>query len=160
MIPIEPITEEMKDLSLKVQESLYASSPSHEDLDYLEVELVKFPEAIAEVMHHFQEGAYIREMRIAAGTALTGKIHSKRTFNIVAKGSMIITAFGETARIVSAGESFFSDPGSRRAGLALEDTVYMTVHITDETDHEKLEEELITKRENPMLDYNTRRIKL
>lgn len=44
---------------------------------------------------------------------------------------------------IEAPYTFVSEPGTKRAVLALEDTLWTTVHVTDETDLEKIEEYVI-----------------
>ena len=39
--------------------------------------------------------------------------------------------------------TFVSRPGTKRVGLAHADTVWVTIHATEETDLEKIEEEVI-----------------
>lgn len=130
----------------------------HEALDRLEVEIARMPEANTKLIHHFADGIYARELRLPAGTALTGKVHRTRHINIVSRGRILISAVGEESREVVAPACFVAEPGCRRAGFALEDTVWTTIHATHETDLEKLELQLIEPHDNPSLDYKTRRI--
>jgi hypothetical protein len=97
-------------------------------------------------------------LHIPAGTVLTGKPHRFRTLNILLKGRINVAASNEPSRIMSAPAIFVAEAGSRRAGLTLEDTIWINVHGTEETDVEKIEAEQIIPHTNPMLDYNTRRI--
>jgi hypothetical protein len=46
-----------------------------------------------------------------------------------------------------------SKPGIKRVGYAHEDTVWITVHPTDETDLDKLEENLIAKSFDEVLEF-------
>lgn len=108
----------------------------------LEAALRKLPQIEAPVFHHFSEGIYARELHIPKGATLTGKIHRKAHLNVLAKGKILVqTEHGMkhlTAPCVI--ESF---PGIKRAGHALEDTVWITFHATSETDLEKIEAEFI-----------------
>lgn len=94
------------------------------------------------VQHHFARGVYARELFIPKGTVLVGKIHKFSQINVVTRGEIsVLTDTG--IRRVRAGEVIVSGPGTKRAGYAHEDTVWLTIHGTHETDLERLEDELI-----------------
>lgn len=131
----------------------------HEALDRLEVEIARMPEAKTQLFHHFADGIYARELHLPAGTALTGKVHRTRHINIVSKGRILISAVGEESREIVAPACFVSESGTRRAGMAIEDTIWTTFHATTETDVGKIEQALVESHENPFLDYETRSIK-
>ena len=127
-------------------------------MDQLEVEIAKLPEVALHVEHLFAHKTYARVLHIPAGTVLTGKEHRHATINILLKGRIRISATNEEPRDMEAPAIFVSQPGCRRAGLAIEDTIWVNVHGTEETDLEKIEAEHIVPHVNPMLDYTTRRI--
>lgn len=104
------------------------------------------------VKHHFSHGVYARELTIPAGTMLIGKIHKHENLNIVLRGRIAIHCNGE-AREFEAGDVIVSPPGTQRAGYALEDTVWMTVHGTDETDLERIEDMFIAKSYDEYLSF-------
>jgi quercetin dioxygenase-like cupin family protein len=80
-------------------------------------------------------------MFIAAGVALTGKIHKYAHWNVVLKGRIrIITEKGMKEIVAPA--MFVSPPGTKRAGYALEDTEWVTIHPTEETDIETIEKQI------------------
>lgn len=100
------------------------------------------PETDFPLKHTFAKGIYSREMFIPKGSLIVGKIHKKECLNIVSQGSIyILTETGSL--LVEAPYSVVSPAGLRRVGYAIEDTVWTNVFSTDETDFEKLEEELI-----------------
>lgn len=94
------------------------------------------------VKHHFSRGVYARELFIPKGTVLVGKIHKYSQINIVSKGDISVLTEDGVKR-VKAGTTIVSGPGAKRAGYAHEDTIWTTIHGTDETDLDKLEDELI-----------------
>lgn len=108
----------------------------------LEEALRRLPPIDAPVFHHFSDGIYARELHIPKGATLTGKIHRKAHLNVLAKGEIrVLTEHGmKTLKAPCVIESF---PGIKRAGHALEDTVWITFHATHETDLEKIEAEFI-----------------
>ena len=93
-------------------------------------------------LHHFADGIYVRELHIPKGVTLTGKVHRKSTVNIITKGSILVVT-EEGKRLVTAPECFVSAPGCKKAGHALEDTIWLNIHRTDETDLERIEAEFI-----------------
>jgi len=131
----------------------------HEAMDRLECEIARTPEPETTLIHHFADGLYGRELHLPKGAILTGKTHRGRTLNIIPKGKILVSAVGEASRVIEAPACFVSEAGARRAGLALEDTIWINVHASEETDLVKLEAQLIEPHTNPMLDYETRRIK-
>ncbi len=111
-------------------------------LETLEAEMRKHPDAETEIIHRFAPGVYAREMRVPAGTFLTGKIHRYAHLNIMSAGD--VTIVNETGRErIKAPYAFISAPGTKRAFYMHEFTVWTTIHATDETDVEKLERDLV-----------------
>ena len=94
--------------------------------------------------HHFAKGLYAREIVIPAGCVLTGKVHSGEHLNIVSKGRIAVWT-EDGMREVSAPFTMVSRPGTKRVGLAIEETVWTTIHAnpTDDTDLALLEAKLI-----------------
>ena len=108
----------------------------------LERMMLADPQVEIEPTHYFADGIYAREIVIPAGTLLTGKIHRTRHLNIVSKGKIaVVTEDGQ--KIIEAPCTFVAEAGTKRVGLALEDTVWTTIHASQETDLDKLETELI-----------------
>lgn len=93
------------------------------------------------LVHHFIPGAYGRELHIPAGTILVGKIHRAPCFNFVNAGTItVLTEDG--IKTITAPAFFRSDAGVKRVGVAHTDTVWITMHPTNETDLERLEAEI------------------
>lgn len=104
------------------------------------------------VKHYFTEGAYAREMLIPAGTLIVGKIHKHAHLNFITKGKVaVVTEFGK--EIITAPTTMISKAGTKRVVLALEDTLWTTVHVTDETDLEKIEDHVIAKSYEELEQY-------
>lgn len=100
--------------------------------------------------HAFGPGYYARTIRIPAGTALIGKIHATEHIFMVTQGDITLYSPDGTERRVSAPFQMVCQPGSQRAGFAHAETVCTNIHITDETDLEKLEAALII---TPALEF-------
>jgi hypothetical protein len=103
-----------------------------------------------EPIHHFAKGIYAREIRIPAGTLLTGKIHKTQHLNVISAGYISVYCEGEPVRHVRAPFTFVAEPGTRRVGYAHEDTVWTTIHASEETDLVKLEAALILPNPAPV----------
>lgn len=112
-------------------------------------------EHLTTLKHAFLDGAYFRQITIPAGIALTGKIHTHETCNLVTKGKIaIVSEFDE--QIIEAPFMYISQPGAKKACYTLEETTIINGHITDETDLEKIERD-VTSDEYKPIDNNDER---
>lgn len=91
--------------------------------------------------HMFIPGSYARALTIPAGTLIVGKIHKEPCFNFVERGEITVLTEKGT-KTITAPAFFPSEAGVKRVGLAHTDTVWITVHVTPETDLEALEKAL------------------
>ena len=94
--------------------------------------------------HTFTDGAYARQMTIPAGALIIGKIHRHAHLNFVMQGRATVFTPDGLKEII-APVMFVSTPGTKRAVLAHETTVWVTVHVTEETDLAKIEDQIIAK---------------
>lgn len=89
-------------------------------------------------------GLYTRTIFIPKGVLLMGKIHKKPCVNIVLSGDISIAT--ETGEIRAQGGYMVTSPaGMQKVGLAHEDTVFVNVFRTNETDITKIEADLIAE---------------
>ena len=102
----------------------------------------EMPQQRMTTLHHFADGMYCRALLIPKGTLIVGKVHKREHFFIVARGRMQLTT-DEDVTEAEAGAVLIGKPGTKRAGLALEDSVCINVHRTDLTDLDAIEAELI-----------------
>lgn len=120
----------------------------------LQAELLKYPQVSFETSHYFADGMYLRWLPRQKGTLIIGKVHKKEHFYIVLSGCVQIEK-----EIYRAPFVMVSKPGTKRAVLALEDSICATVHRTNETDMEKIETELVEPDESsPYLPGNLLRL--
>lgn len=126
------------------------SSPSR--FDELEAALAALLPAELEIIHHHENGVYIRELRIPAGTILTGKKHRHSCLNIVTGDISVYNDAGQVAQRITGHAVFSSPAGTRRVGFAHLPTIWETVHPTNETDLDKIEAEFIEPHVNPLLE--------
>ncbi len=114
--------------------------------------LRKVPQVECPVTHHFSKGIYAREMFIPKGTILTGKIHKHQNLNIMSKGELTVLTEDGMKR-VRAPFTIVSPPGTKRIAYAHEDTVWTTIHATEETDLEKIEAFFVAQDEAEYLEF-------
>ena len=101
------------------------------------------------IEHTFAEGVYIRTMKAPAGTFVIGKRHKHQTVNIVTKGRALVSSGGnEPAKEIIAPATFVSEPFVKKMAFFIEDTEWINVHPTSETDIDKLEAECIITEES------------
>jgi hypothetical protein len=82
---------------------------------------------------------YARQMFIPQGTLIVGKIHRHQHLNFIIKGKVsVATEFGK--KFFEAPCGFLSEVGLKRAVIAEEDTVWMTVHMTKHNGEQYLDE--------------------
>lgn len=106
-------------------------------VERLEGFIEQMPQVECPVRWHFAPGIAAREMFIPAGTILTGAVHKTEHLNIISAGRILVTT-DEGPREIVAPHTMTSLPGTKRAGVAMEDTVWTTIHATDERDPDKL----------------------
>ncbi len=94
--------------------------------------------------HSFGDGCYIREIFMPAGELIVSKIHKKLHPFFVLKGHLsILTEDG--MQTIKAPYSGITKPGTKRILYMHEDTVFITVHVTDKTELREIEEDVIAK---------------
>jgi len=99
--------------------------------------------ASMDVRHHITDsGLYAREMIIPAGTIITGKIKKHEHISVISAGFVTEVTDAGLQRI-KAPYTMISKPGTKRVVWAHTDTVWTTIHASNETDLDKLEDELI-----------------
>ena len=86
------------------------------------------------VEHHFSPGLYLREIFMPAGTVVVGRVHKTEHFNILVKGACYIVHDDGSREELRAPRVFVSKPGVQKVLYIIEDMIWMTTHVTDETD--------------------------
>lgn len=94
------------------------------------------------VKHHFAPHVYARELFLPKDHVLVGKIHKHECLNIMVHGKIVV-ATEEGVKVLEGYNTFVSPPGTKRIGHVLEDTIWITIHPTEETELEKIEAEVI-----------------
>jgi hypothetical protein len=124
----------------------------------LQASMGDLPEVECPLSHVFAPGACARTIQIPAGTTVVGKIHKHRHLNILSQGIVSVITEGGGMEHLSGPIVIVSEPGTKRALYAHTDLVWTVVHVTDETDLEKLEKEVIAENysdyEQFLLEHN------
>lgn len=109
----------------------------------LQAELQKYEQLDCGLVHTFAPGAYARSIFLPKGAVIIGKIHKHAHLNIVSMGKVLVVT--EFDRVTLEGPcTFTSEAGTKRALVVLEDTVWTTIHLTNETDLIKIEADIIS----------------
>lgn len=128
---LEAITKTPQDLSYR------------EKVAYIVQELRTLDQVECPVKHFFAPGVYLREIFMPAGTVVIGRIHRTEHFNIIEQGVCSIVHDDGQREMLRAPLTFVSKAGVQKILYIHEDTRWKTVHVTDETDPDRLDELLI-----------------
>lgn len=118
--------------------------------DEMEASLAELPQTQLPLNHLHTPGLYIREAFLPKGTRCTSKIHMTEHPFVISMGRVLVWSGieGEEPQEFGAPYTGITKPGTRRVIQALEDTIWSTFHVTDETDVEKIEREIIFKHDD------------
>ena len=135
----------------EIIEQLTAHVPNKEQIQRLQVEVAKLPQAQVKTEHYFSDGMYCRSVFRSAGTLIVGKVHKKDHFFICTKGEII--AWTEKGmKTLTEGTIIECKSGTKRVTLATMDSIGTTVHRTDKTNLYDIEQELIEPDETALFD--------
>jgi quercetin dioxygenase-like cupin family protein len=124
-------------------------------IHHLEDAMRQMPQAELQTDHYFADGMYARVVTRTAGTLIVGKVHKREHFYIVSKGKVQVYMDSEV-RVLSSGDIVVSKPGTKRAVLALEDSICMTVHRTKKRNLGEIEKQLIEPDTKALFDASNK----
>lgn len=119
----------------------------HEEV---KAKVLEAPQAQIDVLHIFEPGKYIREMRAKAGTIIVGAEHRYSTFNVFVKGAGDFKMPDGSFEHREAPQTFVSEPGSKIVYVT-EDLVWQNWFPTEIKDVQLLEA-LLFKEEPELLE--------
>jgi mannose-6-phosphate isomerase-like protein (cupin superfamily) len=125
--------------------------PSREEINKLQAEIMKMPQAELVTEHYFSGGMYCRKLIRPAGTVIVGKVHKKDHFFLCASGEIIAWSEGGMKHL-KAGDIICSKPGTKRVTYAVTDAIGITFHKTSKTNLDKIEKDLIEFDELALFD--------
>lgn len=156
-LPITPLSVDLSvfgpgDTSGKREQAVADAIKQHgstsgvrKQLYALQASLGGLPEVECPLQHVFAPGAYARTIFVPAGTVIVGKIHKHQHLNILSQGEAhVLTESGGVERLRGP-VTMVSPAGTKRAVYAATDLVWTTIHLTNETDLAKIEDETIAK---------------
>lgn len=120
-------------------------------IDEMEYAMAQHEPFECPIVHRFAPGLYIREMTLPAGVLTTSMEHKTAHAFVVSKGKIEVISENEGAVIYEAPYCGITQPGTRRMAYAVEETVWTTFHVTEETDVETIANEILEPRSNPLL---------
>lgn len=127
-------------------------------IDEIEVALQELEDPGLKWRHFFYPGTYCREMWVPAGAVVTSKIHKTEHQFVLSAGALIVRTDNDEI-FLEAPYLGITKPGTRRVAYFPVDSVWTTIHkipwITGEeteSDLERIEDELIEKYQNPLLE--------
>jgi hypothetical protein len=89
------------------------------------------------------DGMYCRQIRIPEGVAFVGRKHKVPHYFMVLRGGAMVTNPDGGIYNLQAGMVLMCSPGAQRIGLTYADTIFVTVHRTDSTDLESIEDDVV-----------------
>lgn len=122
----------------KLQEKLFDSDVAYTGEDF---------DKINPLVHNFADGMYIRQITMPAGQIIISKIHGQTHPYFILEGDVSVLTEDGVKRF-KAPYSGITKEGTKRVLYTHEDTVWTTVQRTNETNLEKIENELMIKEED------------
>lgn len=102
----------------------------------------KDTEQVCPVRHSFGDGCYIREWNSPAGVLTVSKVHKIAHPFFVLKGKVsVLTEDG--VETITAPHYGITPPGTKRLLWTHEETQWVTVHVTEQTELDAIESEII-----------------
>jgi hypothetical protein len=94
--------------------------------------------------HTFVDGAYIRQITMQKGSLFTSQIHKvKHPYFILEGDCSVLTEKGATR--MKAPFWGITEPGTKRLLYIHEKTIWITVHVTEETDLDAIKKDIIAE---------------
>ncbi|MFZ6769937.1 hypothetical protein ACO0LM_23020 [Undibacterium sp. Di26W] len=125
---------------------------TRQQVNELEAAMKKLPQVELKVVNHFANGVYARELHIPVGVTLTGRIHKYDNLNILSQGEMLVTTEAGLVH-VKAPFTVVSPAGTKRIATTLTDCIWTSIHGTDETDIDKIEQHFTAGDDQEYLDH-------
>jgi len=98
------------------------------------------------VVHHFSDGLYAKQMVIPKGFMAGKHLHDYSHFSILAKGKVIVRTDSDEVEYV-APACIEIKANTYHTIEALEDCAWFCIHATDETDADSVDDVLICRKD-------------
>ena len=116
-------------------------------VEQVEAKLLAMPQPRIDVIHRFEPGHYIREMRAPKNTLVVGAHHNFHMLNVFVKGAGNFRNNDGEIRELHAPMTFVSAPG-RKAVYVTEDLVWQNIWATNVKDIDVLDKYLFRETEH------------
>lgn len=114
------------------------------DILRAEEALLSLPQIALEPVHYFAKGLVARELFMPKGSIVTGHIHVDEHIVVIPYGDVTVTTDDGIQRYVGPC-TFVGKPGSKRALLMHEDTLWIAINPSDATTREEAEDRVVVK---------------
>jgi hypothetical protein len=95
------------------------------------------------ILSRYAKGMYIRQISIPAGHFVIGRLHREDHYNVITKGKVSVLTEEGGLEVFTAPVSMISPAGCKRVLFTHEDTEWTTTHVTDLTDVDEIEKQVI-----------------
>ena len=109
------------------------------------------------VTHLFANGVCSREIFMPKGTIVVSRVHKNDCINVISEGEVAVLSEEGEVRL-KAPYKFVSKAGTKRVLVAYEDTVWSNFIRTDETDPEKILDDMTFKTFEEYEKFNALRL--
>jgi hypothetical protein len=125
---------------------------TNSDLFALERAMANLPQVDLSTTRTIGGGMLSQQIFIPKGTTLTGQIHKKEHLNIIVSGDITVATEDGNVRIDATVKpvTIVSRAGTKRAGYAHADTVWITIHTFDES---MSDDDIVTNDPKYLLDF-------
>lgn len=114
--------------------------------------MLNHEQIIIPVKHYYSPGVYAREIKIPAGTLLTGRVHKYEQLNILSSGRISVLTH-EGMKDVEAPFTIVSPPGTKRVAFAHTECTWTTILATEERDPDVIEAAFTVATEKEFLEF-------
>ncbi len=117
-------------------------SPLKKRFDSIESDMAKMPQVYLPLVHRFTPGLYIREIFMPAGTLVSTRTHKTTHPYIIKQGKYQVIDQEGKGDVVEAPFTGITQSGTRRVINIIEDTIWISFHITDKTNLDEINDDL------------------
>jgi len=128
-----------------VQGALQEEGSTRKRLYALQEAVGSLPAIDFPLQHVFAPGVYARTIFLPKNSIILGKIHKHKHINILSQGKVSMVTESGGLEVLDGPVTMASLPGTKRAVFAHTNAIWTTIHLTEETDLDKIEEETIAK---------------
>jgi len=134
-------------------DTIAAAVAGVQSIDQLEVIMRSMPPCTTLTEHIFTPGLYSRKTTMYRGSLITSKIHKHRHPFVILEGKCAVWDKATGWKEYEAPYMGITEPGTRRILLIKEKTVWVTFHVTPETNLENIEQHVIAKTEEECASF-------